>query len=173
MGCEFATLTQPIPATWVWQVFWCFLVSVVESHTATQYPWHGFLLPSPSLPIAHLTPNCSQLPHPYPPQRDVGWLVLTWSGGIAGRTQGGTQQVGGPVGVSQEWATTYGPFALIPLSWTPTNAPSTSHHVGCIDLTTHTSLQTWWEPAHPTPLKTWWPPQCQTPPLQTQPSDYN
>ena len=47
-GCEFATLTQPIPVTWVWQVFQHLPVSVIESHMATQYPWCGFLLPSPS-----------------------------------------------------------------------------------------------------------------------------
>jgi len=48
-------------------------------------------------------------------------------------------------------------------------APSTSRHVGCVDPTTHTSLQTWWEPAHPMPWQTQWPPQHQTPPGKHNP----
>ena len=45
------------------------------------------------------------------------WMWAYLIGGMAGRSQGGTQQVGGPVGVSWEWAMTHGPFSLIPLSW--------------------------------------------------------
>jgi len=51
----------------------------------------------------HLHPSSSQLQptahtRPSPLERDVGLLDLTRLGGMAGRTQGGTQ-VGGPIGV--------------------------------------------------------------------------
>jgi len=147
---------------------------------ASQCDWvtHGHTIPlawfSPTTTFTAHHPSHSQLQptthtRPSPLQRDVGWLVLTQSRGMAGRTQGGTQQVGGPIGVSREQAMTHGPFSLIPLSWTPTNAPSTSHHVGCVDPTTHTLLQTWREPAHPMPRQTRWLPQCQTLPRKHNP----
>ena len=46
MGCEFVILTQPVPTTQVWQVFWHSPVSVIESHGDTI--WCGFLPPPPS-----------------------------------------------------------------------------------------------------------------------------
>ena len=151
-----------------WWAFWHLPVSVIELHMATQLwfsPTTTFTAHHPS--HSQLQPTAHTCPSPL--QRDVGWLVLTRLRGMAGRTQGGTQQMGGPVGMSREWAMTHGPFSLIPLSWTPTTAPSTSRHVGCVDPTTHTSLQTWREPAHPMPWQTWWPPQCQTPPGKHNP----
>ena len=116
---------------------------MIESRAAAQYPRNrGFLLLPPSSPIV---PARSQLrppthTRPSPLQRDVGWLDVTRLGGMAGRTQGGTQQVGGPVGVSQEQATTHGPFSLIPLSLTPTNAlePHTTP-TPCVATATMTS----------------------------------
>ncbi|KIJ90528.1 hypothetical protein K443DRAFT_659546, partial [Laccaria amethystina LaAM-08-1] len=42
-------------------------------------------------------------------------------------------------------------------------APPTSHHVGCVNLTTHTSLQTRRESAHPVPHQTRPPPLHQSP----------
>jgi hypothetical protein len=78
---------------------------VTHSHTI---PLAWFSPTTTSPPI----PSCSQLQPtahtcPSPLQRDVGWLVLTRSGGMAGRTQGGTQQVGGPAGVLREWANSW------------------------------------------------------------------
>ena len=84
------------------------------------------LLPPPSLPIAPARSQSWPSTHtsPSPLQRDVGWLDLARPGGMAGRTQGGTQQMGGPVGcVARTGHGIFrGPFSLIPLSLTPTNA---------------------------------------------------
>jgi hypothetical protein len=94
------------------------------------------LLPPPSLPIgpARSQPRPSTHPCPSPLQRDVGWLDLSRLGGMAGRTQGGTQQVGGPVGMSRKCR---GPFSLIPLSLIPIK-PHTMP-IACVATTTTTS----------------------------------
>ena len=88
--------------------------------------FHRLHRPSPILlPTAA---NCPHMPLPSPDR-----CGLTQLGGMAGRSQGGTQQVGGPVGVSWERAMTHGPFSLIPLSWPQLTC--TSCHVGCVDPT--------------------------------------
>ena len=168
MGCEFATLTQPVPTTRVWRVLRHLLVSVIESHMATQCPWRGFLLPSPSPPITHLAPNCPHMPLPSPDR-----CGLTQLGGMAGRSQGGTQQVGGPVGVSREWAMTHGPFSLIPLSW-PQLMPLPPHAMLAV-LTQPCKSSYKRDENQPTPhhgKHDDHPNVKPPPPSQTQPSDY-
>ena len=146
---------------WCYRWLWVRVRNASLQPSLNLYPWHGFdrscsicqsvwlshIQPHNTLgmvffyhhlhhPSPILLPPAANCPHmPLPSPEGCG---LTQSGDMAERTQGGTQQVGGPVGVLQEWAMTHGPFSLIPLSWTPTNASSTSHHVGCIDLTMQT-----------------------------------
>ena len=125
-GCEFATLTQPVPVTWVWQVLWHLLVSVIELHMARQCPWCGFLLPSPSPPIAHLAPNCSQLPTHAP-------TISRWMWAYLMRGYGRKNTRGDPASGRHSWCVMRmghdsWPFLAHHSFLTPTNAPSTSCH---------------------------------------------
>ena len=103
-------------------------------------------------------------------QTDVG--LLHW-GVWQEEHNGGTQQVGGPVGVSQEWAMTYGLFLLIPLSW-PQLMPLPPHATlavliqPCKPTYKHDENQ-------PTPRHSKHNdhPNVNLPPSQTQSSDYN
>ena len=67
-GCKFATLTQPVPTTWVWQVLQHLPVSVIESHMATQCPvvffYHHLHHPLPILLPTAANHPCMPLPSP-------------------------------------------------------------------------------------------------------------
>ena len=143
---------------------------VTHSHTIPLV-WFSSTITSP--PITHLAPNCSQPPMHVPTLSRGMWAYLIR--GYGRKNTRGTQQVGGPVGVSQEWAMTHGLFSLIPLFWTPTNAPPTSCHIGCVDLTMQTYVATNMMRTGPphAMANTMATPTSTLPPSQTQPSDYN
>jgi len=111
-----------------------------------QVTWrHNLVWFPPTTTSTHLAPNCNQPPTHAPPLWRGMWACLIlldwgiWQEEHKGGPKWEAQLVSG---VSREWAMTHGPFLLIPLFWTPTNALSTSFHIGCIDPTMHTSLQT-------------------------------